>query len=315
MTKKKQEEEQHIITKIALLSFSGGVLSSTYLMQLLNNKYYEKVYAIFFDYENSYEIETLSAEEIIKFVSTNEQYKNKLVFEKLKIRVTDKILENLNSVENSELVKNKELFLTMDAMVTLAENLFDRTEKQIDLHIGMNFDMDDDVIDEYDIAINYVKERLLPNKIEIKNEYKNYNKQDALRDGVILTSQAGLDFNEFYKRTTTVPATIKIGNKFYVDIENPQASTRVLAFHQLKMVDPIKYVKGEEILTWDEAVAYFGGNSSIDEFGNTILEEVKYEEPTIQKEEVNIKVSQVIETGFVPESPHKKRHYVSVTQN
>jgi len=317
MAKKKVVEEIVIDKKLAILAFSGGVLSSTYLLQLVNNKYYDKIYAIFFDYENTYELETMSAEEVIKYINSNEKLKNKIIFEKLKISLSEKAIESINLIENSDKLNNKELILTTDALVSLAEKLHYDTNMVVDIHLGMNFDMEDDVLDDYDIAIDYVKDRLIENKIIIKNEYKKYNKQDALRDGIFITEQLGLDFQEFYKRTVTVPPTVKIGNRLYVNIEDPNASTRILAFHQLKMIDPVRYAKDNEILTWDEAVAYFGGTSSKDEFGNIVLvePEVSVTNTKIKETKTIEEQKQIVEVEeFRPESIHGNKRYSHVTR-
>ena len=306
--------------KIAILSYSGGIVSSTYLLDLLNSNEYNKVYALFFDYDSQYQIEKQSADEVIKFLESLPNISDKLEYNKISIRVTEKSSKTISNIEDSDTVSQKELFLNIDALVSLAEKIYEDkyNECVIDIHLGLTNDMDEKTIDDYNFVINNVKDRLIEGAITTKTLYSSKTKADTLFDGIKLCSELIISYDDFYKRTNTVPRTIKINNRLYADITDEHSASRALAFHQNNLVDPIKYANENGVMTWDEVIAYFGGSSATDTFGNVVLTEIE----SVPIEEVERKskpikektiVEQPAEAPFEPESPHRRRSYSQVT--
>lgn len=306
--------------KTAILSFSGGIISSTYLLNLLTDKNYNKVYALFFNYDNSYAIEKSSADEVVKYIESLPLLSEKLEYNKLSIRINEKASNTISNIKDSDKVSNKELFLNIDALVSLAEQLIDNDEElNVDIHLGLHDELDDDTKLGYSIALSSTEDRLGDN-ISVKSLYENATKQTALNDGVLLTAENKLDFNEFYKRTNTTPRTVKIGNRLFADITDPKSTERVFAFYQLNMKDPVKYAKDGVPLTWEEVMSYFNAPVVSDEHGHVSMAELEVVE--VEKQSVEIKQPTQDnqprqytpkpnnnEPAFEPESPHKRRVY------
>jgi len=299
----KQIEKEY---KTAILSFSGGILSSTYLLQLLNNEYYNKIYAVFFDYDKQYPIEKQSANEVIKFL---EQYdsKNKLEYNQVTIRINDKITDSLSKIKDYDSVSEKEIFLNLDAILSLAETIVNKGDNtKIDIHLGINSDFTEELVDDYQIGLESVVSRFT-DKITLYKDYEMFNKQDAVKDGYMLANIFQFDGDDFFKRTYTVARTIKIGNRLFADITDPKAGGRVLAFYLNNRIDPIKYANNDEILTWDETCAFFGVFTSKDEFGNDVISE-------IPESKVLETVKKSKDSVFVPEPPHQQARYANVVE-
>jgi hypothetical protein len=77
------------VEKIAILSYSGGIVSSTYLLELLGSGY-DKVYALFFDYDNKYPIQKQSADEVVKYLETIPGISDKLEYNKLSVKISER---------------------------------------------------------------------------------------------------------------------------------------------------------------------------------------------------------------------------------
>ncbi len=302
------------VEKIAILSYSGGIVSSTYLLELLGSGY-DKVYALFFDYDNKYPIQKQSADEVVKYLETIPGISDKLEYNKLSVKISERSSTTISAIEDSDKVSEKELFLNLDALVSLAEKIYDDKYKDctIDIHLGLTSDTNEDYLFDYSVAIKSVSDRLIEGAIEIKTMYLLMTKADAVMNGKNLSELNGIDFNSLYKRTNTTPRTIKIGNKLYSDITDETVSGRVFAFHQNGLVDPIKYANESGVMTWAEVVTYFGGTSTTDDLGNVVLSEIDVVDiADIPASSEQPKVEGEIVVPFQPENPNKK-NYTQVT--
>lgn len=294
--------------KIAILSFSGGIISLNYLFKLLNNTLYDKVYALFFDFDGENPMAKSSSDELIKFIEAETNYGDKLEYNKVKIRINEKSSDGISKIKDSELVDDKKLYLQFDALISLAQSLIEQyNNKEENLDVDIHYGLHSDILnsEQYDIVLSHFKSKLETGEIELLTEFNDTNKIQALTDILNICNINGFDFDALIKRTNLTDRTIKIGKRLFVDVNEPKVAERVLAFYNLGLEDPVKYADQNSVLTWPEVISRFGVVTHTDQNGVIIIDEI---------DEINnvTEPVKVEEPVFVPESPVAPRQYVNV---
>jgi len=281
--------------KHVVISLSGGMDSSTLLLRCL--KEYDTCTAISFDYGQKHRVELQRAQALIDYVNANpnrvfvhEELPNGFIsYPQVNYRVIT--LDGLTDLLNSALVtggddvpeghyaeenmkatvvpnRNK-IFASIVQAVALS--IADKTGEQCDIAMGIHagdFSIYPDCRAEFrdadDIAFrlgNWGAE-----KVGYFTPYIDGMKFDILKDGEVLCSELGLDFNEVYKRTNTSykpiyhelvyeeGMDIVDASGWFSDYKSASSVERVEAFIKLGRPDPAPYADEEGPVTWEHVV-------------------------------------------------------------
>ena len=282
--------ERHVV-----ISLSGGMDSSTLLLRCL--KEYDTVTAISFDYGQKHRVELQRAQALVDYVNANpnrvfvhEELPNGFIsYPQVNYRVIT--LDGLTDLLNSALVtggdevpeghyaeenmkatvvpnRNK-IFASIIQAVALS--IANKTGEQCDIAMGIHagdhsiyLDCRQEFRDADDHAFrigNWGSE-----KVGYFTPYLHGMKFDILKDGEVLCSELGLDFNEVYKRTNTSYKPIyhefayEEGDdivevkEWFSDYKSASSVERVEAFIKLGRKDPVMYADETGPVSWNHVV-------------------------------------------------------------
>jgi len=250
------------VNKIAILSFSGGIDSTSLLLNLLANNY--TVYALSFNYGQKHKIEIEKAKINIEYLN-----KNNLVINHNTINLTDCINLLDSSLTNKSLnipsgyyeektmlstvVPNRNAIFSSIlygyAITISKQNVSSSISLSLGVHSGDHAIYPDcrpefykHIIKSFELG-NWNTEN-----INLYLPYIKMKKTDIITDAIRTTKFLGLEFNKIFKNTITSyePNSNGISNgKTGSDIE------RILAFNELGLKDPLEYKTG-----WKEVLEY-----------------------------------------------------------
>ena len=241
------------MNKLAAISFSGGMDSTSLLLHLVNNNY--TVYALTFNYGQKHLLEVEKAKNNIKYLHDNNiSVKHKVInisdcVELLSSSLTTKSINVPNGhyeEENmkSTFVPNRNSIFTSIlygyGLSISKENNNSKILISLGVHSGDHTIYPDCRKEFYLKLFDAFKDgNWNSDKIKIYLPYINMNKTKILIDAKKSIKKLGLSFNEIFKNTLTSYNPDKNGissGKTGSDIE------RILAFDNNGLIDPIKYV-------------------------------------------------------------------------
>ena len=250
-------------SKYSVLSFSGGMDSTSLIIRLLNEGY--NVHAISFNYGQKHQIEIDLAKKNIIYLKKNgfdKQITHKVfdiskVFENFsssllndEIEVPQGYYEDSNM--KSTFVPNRNaIFFSMiyGYALSIAKDLSDNISISMATHSGDHAIYPDCRLDFFKQLFHAFQiGNWDSDKIELYLPYIAMNKRDILLDAKNSINNLKLDFDTIFKNTITSYNPDKNGlssGKSGSDIE------RILAFNQINKKDPIQYKD-----SWDKVVAY-----------------------------------------------------------
>ena len=241
-----------------ILSFSGGIDSTSLLLNLLLKK--ETVYALTFNYGQKHKIE-------IEFAKRNISYLSDCGYEiKHKINnISDLVNILQTSLTNSEIevpeghYENKNMKSTFvpnrnaifsSILYGYCISIYKQTNRPVSLSLGVH---SGDHLIYPDCRPDFYKQ--IMKAFEIGNwdskhintylPYINYSKAEIIRDGIDSCKKLNLDFNLIYRNTLTTYFPNSKGEsngKTGSDVE------RILAFNELEIEDPGMYTENWETL-------------------------------------------------------------------
>ena len=246
------------MAKHVVVSLSGGMDSSTLLLRALNE--YKTVTALSFDYGQKHRVELDRAQSLIDYLSSNGY---KVNYKQIKLDglvdlldsslVTggDEVPEGHYAEENMKatVVPNRnKIFASIIQAVALS--VANKTEENTDIALGIHAgdhsiypDCRQEFRDADDEAFrlgNWEAER-----VNYWTPYLLGDKFTILKDGLILCSRLGIEFDEVYKRTMTSYKPIRIhsneGDGWYADYKSASSVERIEAFIKLGRPDPSQY--------------------------------------------------------------------------
>ena len=246
-----------------VVSLSGGMDSSTLLLRAISE--YKFVTGISFDYGQKHRVELERAQSLINYLADNG---HKVNYRQIKldglVDLLDSALveggddvpeghyENDNMKETVVPNRNK-MFASITQAVALS--VANRTGETCDIALGIHAgdheiykDCRQEFRDADDKAFregNWDAER-----VGYFTPYLKTNKLGILKDGIILTSELGLDFNEVYKRTNTSYKPYPSGNS---DYKSAASVERIEAFIDLGRMDPVQYEDESGPVDWEVA--------------------------------------------------------------
>ena len=243
--------------KVAILSLSGGMDSTSLMLHLLQKKY--SVHAISFIYGQKHQVEINLAKNNILYLKRNGF--NKMLNHKV-FDLSNIFLDLKSSLLDDEKVpeghyESKSMLSTFvpnrnaiffSILFAHAISLAKKGDSEIKISMGAHGGdhaiypdcRDDFFIDLFNVS---KKGNWDSDNISLYMPYIKMNKSDILEDSIKNIDKMNLDFNKIYKNTITSYSP-DIGGissgKTGSDIE------RILAFNKLNLIDPIKYQE-----TWD----------------------------------------------------------------
>lgn len=257
--------------KIAVLSFSSGMDSTSLLMSLLAKDY--EVKCMSFNYGQRHVLELERGTELVEYLKTKgydiertivdlsilgKLYNSGLIGENTEAIVGHYSLEsqkgtvvpNRNAIFAS-IVYGYALSLAQkfdtDTLIALGTH---QGDYKLDPETGITTGQYPDCSEEFKLALEHAFKigNWDSDKVEYYAPYNFTDKIGVLRDGIQSCYKLDLDWKEIYKRTNTSYAPTVDGKAHGytgADVE------RVLSFNSLGLVDPVEYVDG-----WETTLKY-----------------------------------------------------------
>ena len=261
--------------KLAILSLSGGMDSSTLLLHLLANGY--ETVCLGFDYGQKHRVELERATELVEYIRTEIAKRSDKWTTSLKHQIIR--LDGLQNLLNSSLVtggadvpeghyeqenmketvvpnRNK-IFASLIQAVALSEAT--RGEKSevviaMGIHAGDQSVYPDCRQEFRDADFEAFKVGNWDSElVSVYTPYLEVNKYDILEDGLKCCEKLGLDFDEVYKRTNTSYKPYPSGNS---DYKSASSVERIEAFIKLGRKDSVQYEDETGPVTWEVAKAH-----------------------------------------------------------
>jgi 7-cyano-7-deazaguanine synthase len=278
------------MNKQAVLSLSGGLDSSTLLLNLLSEGH--ECTCISFNYGQKHSVELERAKELVEYINANSYHEDEQYYPKVKHQVIE--LNGLSQLLDSTLVtggaevpeghyseanqrqtvvpnRNK-IFSSIIQAIALSISNSKNTECIIamGIHAGDSTIYPDckqefrDIDYQAFLTGNWDAER-----VTYYTPYINIMKFDILKDGEKSCERLGLDFNEVYKRTNTSYKPIKLKvyynmdngvveeqEEWFSDYKSASSTERLEAFIKLGRKDPVSYADSYGPVTWEYVVEY-----------------------------------------------------------
>lgn len=253
--------------KFAVLSFSGGMDSSSLLLKLLAQGFH--VTTISIDYGQKHKIELEKASQLIQLLQSknlNVKHQNITIsgiselLESSLVEGGDEIPTGHYSEENmkSTVVPNRnKIFSSIIQSIALSISL--KTDSEVLIAMGAHAGDHDTYPDcrpifrdkDYEAFItgNYVEAE----KVKYYLPYIELDKSQVLKDGLNSCNILELDFKEVYNLTHTSYSTVKINNELISDYSSSASVSRIEAFINNQIQDPIPYADPltKKILDWN----------------------------------------------------------------
>jgi len=268
--------------KYAVISLSGGMDSSTLLLNLLTAGY--NVTAVSFDYGQKHRVELERAQSLVNYlnsVATIDDPEVTPPFNPINFQVIK--LDGLAQLLNSALVdggedvpeghyeednmkatvvpnRNKIFSSIIQAIALSISN-----EKETNVKIAMGIHAGDHAIypdcrQEFRDADfeAFVQGNWGAERIGFYTPYLNADKLGILRDGEICCDSLGISFEQVYSRTNTSYKPININGTWYSDYKSASSVERVEAFIALGKRDPVRYADESGEVSWEVVTKHVG---------------------------------------------------------
>ena len=254
------------MAKIALLSLSGGLDSTSLLLHILAQKTYDKIYTYSFKYGQNHSIELKKAQKLVKQLN--------------------KLLPNLPNPIEHQIIELSSIFADCGSSLTSGSNLipkgqdYNETNQQSTVIPIRNVIFTSILyskasglvtkyqkLNDYDTCVdiftgvhsndNAVYPDCRPESVQMaqqlfklsdyngesinyKTPFVNFSKSEVLKDGITSLENLGLSkqFKQIYKNTITCYAPNEKGESCG---ECASCKDRLEAFENMGMKDPIKY--------------------------------------------------------------------------
>ena len=281
--------------KHAVIALSGGLDSSTLLLNLL---YYEyNVLAISFDYGQKHKVELERAKELVEYLnSTNRGYYAPITHQIIKIDGLTQLLNSSLVEGGSDVPEGHYAEENMKATVVPNRNkIFNSIIQAVALSIATKKGTFCDIAmgihaGDHDIYPDCREEfreadmeafkvgNWESNLVNMYTPYLNTDKTGILQDGLEICEELQIDFDEVYKRTNTSykPILIKTPTiyynfdhpdrgtevktegtrKWYSDYKSASSVERIEAFMKIGRPDPVDYADETGPVSWETVIEH-----------------------------------------------------------
>jgi len=261
--------------KYAVISLSGGMDSSTLLLNLLAEGY--NVTAVSFDYGQKHKVELERAQSLVDYlndIATISDTNGVFPFNPINYQVIK--LDGLTQLLNSALVDGGEDVPeghykedNMKATVVPNRNkifssiiqaiaLSIANEKETNVKIAMGIHAGDHAIypdcrqefRDTDFEA-FVQGNWGAERVSYYTPYLHTDKLGILRDGEVCCEDLGINFDQVYLRTNTSYKPIQYNGVWYSDYKSASSVERVEAFIALGRKDPVSYADESGEVDWE----------------------------------------------------------------
>lgn len=272
----KKMEREIKTNKYAVVSLSGGMDSSSLLLNLLAQGV--EVTALSFDYGQKHRVELERAQQLVAYVNANARVVLGLTyFKPIKHRIIK--LDGLSDLLNSSLVEggtevpeghyaNENMKETVvpnrnkifsSIIQAVALSIADRYKDDVWIALGIHSGdhaIYKDCREEFRDADfkAFVEGNDGTERVSFYTPYLYIDKYKILVDGEENCRVLGLDFNEVYKRTNTSYKPINYLGEWYSDFKSAASVERVEAFIRLGKPDPASYADENGPVSWEKVV-------------------------------------------------------------
>lgn len=256
--------------KQAVISFSGGMDSSSLLLRLLANSY--EVTAISFEYGQKHNIELEKAKGLVSFLQRKNIFVkhhvieinglSELLYSSL-IKGGDDLVEgcyNKKNIKDTVVPNRNKIFSSIIQSVALSLVIKNKNE----VVIGMGIHGGDHIIYpdcRQDFRDKDYKAFISGNwdeaeKVTYYLPYINESKTFVLKDGLSACVQLNLNYKDVYRQTHTSYNVIAHHGQKYSDYKSASSIERIIAFLNNKIKDPIEYADHCSPVSWSVASDY-----------------------------------------------------------
>jgi len=262
-------------SKYAVISLSGGMDSSTLLLNLLAEGY--NVTAVSFDYGQKHKVELECAQSLVNYlndIATISDSNGVFPFNPINYQIIK--LDGLTQLLNSALVdggddvpeghykednmkatvvpnRNKIFSSIIQAIALSIAN-----EKETNVKIAMGIHAGDHAIypdcrQEFRDADfeAFTQGNWGAELVSFYTPYLYTDKSGILRDGEVCCEDLGISFDQVYSRTNTSYKPINIDGVWYSDYKSASSVERVEAFIDLGRKDPVRYADESGEIDWE----------------------------------------------------------------
>jgi len=274
--------------KQAVLSLSGGMDSSTLLLNLLYYDY--EVTAISFDYGQKHKVELERAKELVEYLnSNNRDYYAPITHQIIKIDGLTQLLNSSLVEGGSDVPEGHYAEENMKATVVPNRNkIFNSIIQAVALSIATKKGTFCDIAmgihaGDHDIYPDCREEfreadmeafkvgNWESNLVNMYTPYLNTDKTGILQDGLEICEELQIDFNEVYSRTNTSYKPIYIEypightmedmrngpeGDWFSDYKSASSVERIEAFIKIERPDPVKYADETGPVSWETVVEH-----------------------------------------------------------
>ena len=252
--------------KQAVLSLSGGMDSSTLLLNLLSKEY--EVTAISFDYGQKHKVELERAQSLIDYLGKNG---HKITYQVIKLEGLTPLLDSAlvtggkevpeghyaeDNMKATVVPNRNKIFSSISQAVALSIANIKNTECAIALgiHAGDHAIYPDCRQEFRDADLEAFRQgNWDAEKVSYYTPYLYGDKFTILQDGEKCCETLELDFNEVYSRTNT---SYKPTVEGYSDYKSASSVERIEAFIKLGRRDPVQYGDADGKVKWIIAKAH-----------------------------------------------------------
>ena len=267
-----KEEDMNKQNKYAVLSLSGGLDSSTLLLNLLNTDH--EVICLSYSYGQKHSVELERAQSLVKYLQ------DKGYDLKHQVITLDGLSNLLVSglIDNGSMEMKKGHYAHENALTTVVPNrnaifaaityavalsVVKRTGEPCKIALGTHMgDFDNkkqtgiypDCSEEFRVALEYAFKigNWDSEKVDYYAPYNITDKTGVLEDGINRCKSMGLEYKEIYSRTNTSYAPIQLSNGEWVsDYKSGSSIERVESFIKLGLEDPSQYAEEDgTLVSW-----------------------------------------------------------------
>lgn len=253
--------------KLAVLSLSGGMDSSSLLLHKLADGY--EVTALGFDYGQKHRVELDRASLLVQYL---QHFSLPVTFQIIKLKGLAELLnsslvtgnerevpeghyEQENMKETVVPNRNK-IFSSIIQAVALS--IANKEKQNVDICLGIHAgdhaiypdcrqDFRDADYEAFQVG-NWNAER-----VTYSTPYLMHNKYDILVDAEHNCKKLGIDFDDVFKLTNTSYKPIYVQDSWYSDYKSASSVERIEAFLKLGRPDPVEYADETGPVSWDVA--------------------------------------------------------------
>jgi len=252
----------------AVLSFSGGLDSTTCLLYLIKENYEPNLLTFMYGQKHDYEIK--AAREIVNFLQNKGYHINHKIVD---ISSLQDLLQS--SLTTSAIDTPKGHYSDPKMKLTVVPNrnkIFNSIIQAYALSVSDGKDTVHVVsgitggseATYPDTTPEFTQQDWLAFKLgNWGTEYIHglfplnlLNKKEIIQLGISCCETLNIDFDELYKLTYTSYIPVELNNKIYSDPSNSASIKRIEAFSSLNLKDPIEYSDGNKVLSWIEVMSY-----------------------------------------------------------